>query len=183
MGPLVVPAARAVSTAVPAVVEKVREVSPEVIRKTREWLAQKMGVATVSVSNLATDAKSAPIVLEGMVRNGLPVNELTGYMPVLSKAQHAAMLSALTKVQEDVLRRNEERIVHVAGTKVSAMEAAVIHRASKMNVALAGQALGCATITQLRARLAAIRSITDVELASIMFDSGELLSNIDLQGG
>lgn len=179
MGPIVVPGSRALAAAAPALVEQAREMAPEAVSSAKRWVASKLGVQTVDMTSTAGQVKNAPIVLEGLVRHGVRVEDMYRMLPTLSSAEHRKVMSQLAGIQQSLRARGDAQAGGVVGGK-SATESAIIMKATASTVRRAAKALGCSTIADLRIALDAIRSVDNDDLVGCEINYGRNVADIPL---
>jgi hypothetical protein len=174
-------AGRALASAAPTLVEKAKDLAPEVYSNTKNWVASKMGMKTVDLPKIASTPNGAQVVVEGLVSHGMQMDLLHQHLPVATNKEIAAYARALAEMQSSIRQRGDTIAGGIDGS-ASQVTAALKMRVVKENVRFAASALGASTVSDLRRKLDAIRLIDNDDLQAILVDSGESISNISLLG-
>lgn len=166
---LAVPVGRALVAAAPTAIDAVKSKAPGMWKAANDWYAKATNNAKADLSKAASNPSTVHWALEGLVRAGYRVADLSVHVPVITQEEATALRQRLLGIEADLNSRADGIAVGVV-PGADAVEAAIVVKETKKMVRRAMNALGASNVQELRERLTAIRAISEKDLEAYEID-------------
>lgn len=159
---------RAIVSAAPTVLERVKQSAPQVIAAANDWY-KKTTRSNGSVESALQSTGTVATGLQALVHGGMSVEDLSIHIPVINREEATEIRRKLLGIELDLQRRSDS--VALVQTGKAPVDVAIANSQNRKLVATAMAALNCSTTEQLRDRLVAIRAVNESMIEAFEVDS------------